>query len=163
MGTTITAAVIIADTAYIANVGDSRTYLFSDKGLKKLTEDHSLIARLIAIGIAKPEEIYTHPRKSEIYRSLGNDPDIEVDTFVQRLKPGDCLMLCSDGLWEMVRDEQLAEILRTESHPQAACEKLIQAANENGGEDNIAVIIVKLEEASSQSGKKTDITEITLE
>jgi serine/threonine protein phosphatase PrpC len=159
MGTTITATVVIADTAYIANVGDSRTYLFSDKGLKKLTEDHSLIARLIAIGIAKPEEIYTHPRKSEIYRSLGNDQDIEVDTFVQRLKPGDCLMLCSDGLWEMVRDEQLAEILRAESHPQAACDKLIQVANENGGEDNIAVIIVKLEEAtkeaSSQSGNQT--------
>jgi protein phosphatase len=72
-------------------------------------------------------------------------------------------MLCSDGLWEMVRDEQLAEILRAESHPQAACDKLIQAANENGGEDNIAVIIVKLEEASSQSDKKTDITEIMLE
>jgi serine/threonine protein phosphatase PrpC/uncharacterized OB-fold protein len=159
MGTTITATVVIADTAYIANVGDSRTYLFSDKGLKKLTEDHSLIARLIAIGVAKPEEIYTHPRKSEIYRSLGNDQDIEVDTFVQRLKPGDCLMLCSDGLWEMVRDEQLAEILRAESHPQAACDKLIQVANENGGEDNIAVIIVKLEEAtkeaSSQSGNQT--------
>jgi protein phosphatase len=156
MGTTITTAVVIADTAYIANVGDSRTYLFSDKGLKKITEDHSLISRLIAIGMAKPEELYTHPRKSEIYRSLGGDPDIEVDTFVQRLKPGDCLMLCSDGLWEMVRDEQLAEILRAESHPQTACAKLIQAANENGGEDNIAVIIVKLEEASATSPKTNE-------
>lgn len=141
-GTTLTMAVVKESIAYIANVGDSRTYLWSQGQLQSLTEDHSLVASLVKIGQIQPDEIYAHPQRNLIYRSLGSKPAVEVDQFVQPLQPGDQLLLCSDGLWEMVRDPGIAAILRDAPSPAAACDRLIEAANACGGEDNISAVVV---------------------
>ena len=145
LGSTVTAALIQNDQAYIANVGDSRTYLFRDNQLQKLTEDHSLVAKLVESKQITDEEVYTHPQRNLIYRSLGaGHRNIEIDIFHQVLHPGDKLLLCSDGLWEMVHHQDLEDLLKEQSNPQVICDKLITLANENGGEDNITAIVVNV-------------------
>jgi PPM family protein phosphatase len=145
MGTTITMALIAGDRAVVGNVGDSRTYLFRDGELRRISKDHSLVMRLVDLGQITENDIYTHPQRNAVLRSLGDKPDVEVDLFALRLKPGDALFLCCDGQWEMTRDAQMAEIIRATPDPQAACDALIVAANEAGGEDNITSVIVKFE------------------
>lgn len=145
MGTTITLAVVVGDRCMIGNVGDSRTYLLRDKKLQRISQDHSLVMRLVAIGQITEEEIYTHPHRNAILRSLGERPDVEVDTFPLRLQPGDALFLCSDGQWEMVHDPRLNEVLISVADPQAACEQLVDEANANGGEDNITAVLVRFD------------------
>lgn len=144
-GSTMTAAMILGEDCVVANVGDSRTYLYRDRHLQQITEDHSLVARLVKAGEIEADEIYTHAKRNQIYRSLGDQPEIPVDTFTLQLKAGDRLLLCSDGLWEMVRDPQIAQLLAEEANPQRACDRLIAAANENGGEDNISAIVVDVQ------------------
>jgi serine/threonine protein phosphatase PrpC len=142
-GSTLAAALIWDETAYVANVGDSRCYVCADGTLRRLTIDHSLVENLIAGGIVAPEERYTHPQRNQILRSLGDDANVNVDIFEQQLRPGMRLLLCSDGLWEMVHDDELAQVLTATAHPQDATDALARAANANGGEDNISVIIVE--------------------
>lgn len=144
-GTTITAALIIGNKATIANVGDSRAYLFRQGRLQQITNDHSIVYNLMLAGAIQREEIYTHPQKSQIYRSLGNRAEVEVDIFSESLQRGDRLLLCSDGLWEMVRDSKIEQILNDWTMPQTVCDLLIEAANTNGGEDNISVIVIGIE------------------
>lgn len=145
LGSTVTAALIQNDQAYIANVGDSRTYLLRDNQLQKLTEDHSLVAKLVESKQITDEEVYTHPQRNLIYRSLGaGHKNIEIDIFHRVLHPGDKLLLCSDGLWEMVHHQDLENLLKEQSNPQVICDKLITLANENGGEDNISAIVVNV-------------------
>ncbi len=147
MGTTITLALIVEDTAYIANVGDSRTYFWGAEGLQQITVDHSLINSLISAGQAEPYEIYTHPQRNIIYRCLGDNPTVEVDTFTQKLTPGSSLLLCCDGLWEMTRDEGIESVLvQNNLTIQQKCDDLVRAANRLGGEDNISVILVGIED-----------------
>jgi serine/threonine protein phosphatase PrpC len=148
MGTTITVALVVGLTAFVANVGDSRTYLYREsEGLRKITQDHSVVAYLVEAGIIKPDDIYTHPQRNRIYRSLGSKSMIQVDTFIEQLQPGDTLLLCSDGLWEMVRDPSILQILQHGTDPSPMGQALIEAALEGGGADNISVIVVQVTEA----------------
>ncbi len=142
MGTTLTAALVIDGRAVVANIGDSRTYLWRDGALVQVTKDHSLVASLIAAGHLAPEAIYTHEQKAMIYRSVGESDDLAVDIFGLSLQAGDRLLLCSDGVWEMTRDEGLSAALAAETEPQAVCDRLVAVANKAGGEDNISVLVV---------------------
>ncbi len=146
MGCTVTAFISQGDAACIANVGDSRTYRFDNHDLARVTTDHSLVARLVAAGMLAPEDVYAHPQRSQIYRSLGDEPDVQVDLFPCRLRAGETFVLCSDGLWEMVRDPQIGRTLlhATLGDPQALAQRLADLANENGGEDNITVIVAQV-------------------
>ncbi|GCF09618.1 hypothetical protein KDI_31820 [Dictyobacter arantiisoli] len=145
MGTTLTAALIIDCKAYIINVGDSRTYLFRESaGLIQITHDHSLVASLVAFGQITPDEIYTHPERSKIYRSLGQGTDLKIDSFILDLQPHDRLLLCSDGLWEMIRDPVIERIVRATDNPHLLSERLVQTALRGGGADNISVVIVQV-------------------
>ncbi len=145
LGSTVTAALVIGDVVTIANVGDSRTYLLRDGRLEQITQDHSLVARLVDAGVIEPEEVRTHPQRNQIYRCLGHKPDVGVDTFIRQLQAGDVLVLCSDGLWEMVLDAEIQRTIEDARSPQKACDALVEAANQAGGEDNIAVIVVEME------------------
>ncbi len=144
MGTTITAAVIAGSTISIANVGDSRTYRYSeDSGLIKTTRDHSVVARLVESGDITEDEAYSHPKRNEIYRCLGESGSLQVDTFTLPLETGTTLLLCSDGLWEMVRDPDIEDILHaTLPNTREASQALLHAALDGGGKDNVSVIIV---------------------
>jgi serine/threonine protein phosphatase PrpC len=142
MGCTLTGSMIVGEHAYIFNVGDSRTYMLRDGKLYQLTNDHSLVGQLVAGGLIAPEDVYTHPQRSQIYRNIGDKLNVQIDVFKQQIHPGDILLSCSDGLWEMVRDPQIADILNAAPDPQAACTQLIETANHNGGEDNVSAVIV---------------------
>lgn len=148
LGTTITCALIDDDVAIIANVGDSRTYLLRDEQLKQLTEDHSYVAQLVREGQLAPQDVFSHPRRNVITRSLGHKPDVEVDMWAQPLMAGDRFLLCSDGLWEMVQEsDAIAEIVGGSDSPKNTVEQLILAANRAGGADNIGVVVIHVEAA----------------
>ncbi|RRR69797.1 MAG: Stp1/IreP family PP2C-type Ser/Thr phosphatase [Candidatus Viridilinea halotolerans] len=151
MGTTLTVALLVEGRAHLAHVGDSRIYLINAQGLGsegatwlKLTTDHSLVARLVDIGQLTPAQARTHPQRNVVYRSLGSDPTVEVDTLSQALASGDQLLLCSDGLTSHVEDEELAAIAIAETSADRACERLIALANERGGSDNISVVLARV-------------------
>ncbi len=145
MGTTITMALVAGDRAVIGNIGDSRTYLYRDGALRRISKDHSLVMRLVELGQITDDDVYTHPQRNAVLRSLGDKNEIEVDLFSERLRPGDTLFLCSDGQWEMTHDPQMTEIIGANDDPQAACDALIVAANAAGGEDNVTSVLVRFE------------------
>lgn len=146
MGTTMTAALISKTTAYIAHVGDSRLYGYrKSSGLIQMTRDHSLVAMLVEAKILAPDSIYTHPKRNQIYRSLGTQPTMDVDTFAISLTAGDILLLCSDGLWEMVRDREISAILTAPlPGPADTARALINAALDAGGDDNVSAIVARV-------------------
>jgi serine/threonine protein phosphatase PrpC len=145
MGTTLTGALLIDDMVYVFNVGDSRTYLYRPAtGLTRITTDHSVVARLLDEGSITPDEIYSHPRRNQIYRCLGEKAAVEVDIFAVSVLKGDKLLLCSDGLWEMVRDPQIERMLGLQADPAAVSQYLLQAALDNGGDDNVSLIVVEV-------------------
>jgi serine/threonine protein phosphatase PrpC len=145
LGCTVTTALVQSNLAFIANIGDSRTYLYRDNDLTPLTKDHSLVYRLVEAKQIEPDEIYSHPQRNLIYRSLGaGHKSVDPDVFQISLRSGDSLLLCSDGLWEMVRNEDLQKILKENTDAQKICDLLIDLANANGGEDNITAVLVQI-------------------
>lgn len=147
MGSVFTCALIIDATAYIANIGDSRVYLYRpDEGLRQITRDHSMVASLVEAGKIKAEEIYTHPLRNQVYRTLGDmsTQSVQVDLFALKLWDGDKVLLCSDGVWEMMRDHEIEKIMRSpvESSAETAF-MLYEAAMRGGGNDNISAIVVE--------------------
>jgi serine/threonine protein phosphatase PrpC len=158
-GTTITAALVVDDTAFVANAGDSRTYLYrATEGLRQVTKDHSVVAYLVEHGIIQRDDIYTHPERNQVYRNLGIGAVLAVDTFIEPLQPGDTLLLCSDGLWEMVRDPLIEQILRFGHDSSVMSDALLQAALAGGGADNISVIVVQI----SQTAMRRDVAGLHL-
>jgi PPM family protein phosphatase len=143
-GTTVTSAVIIGDLAYIAHVGDSRLYLLTKDSIEQLTRDHSLVQRLIELDQLTPAEAAEHPNKNMLYRALGQSDAIEVDTLTRRLPAKSYLLLCSDGLWNLVEDKEIAEIVRQTASLQEACNKLIALANKRGGNDNVTALLLHM-------------------
>jgi serine/threonine protein phosphatase PrpC len=149
MGTTLTAALVVDTTAYVVNVGDSRTYLYREAtGLQPITRDHSHVALMVEHGVITREEMYSHPKRNQIYRCLGDKASVEVDDFVVPLRINDILLLCSDGLWEMVRDVDIEQIIASSGpHPAQISAMLVQAALNRGGADNVSVVVVHVAEA----------------
>jgi serine/threonine protein phosphatase PrpC len=146
MGTTLTAVYVGEQEVSIAHVGDSRAYCLRDGELVRLTDDHSLVDELMRQGRLTPEEAVEHPQRSVITRALGPELAVDVDTRSYRAQGGDVYLLCSDGLTTMVDEGQLAAVLLAHPRLRDAGERLIAAANEAGGRDNITVVLVRLEE-----------------
>ncbi len=144
MGSTVVMALMDGLKVYFAHVGDSRGYIIDKQGITRITPDHSLVERLIATGQIKREEGRSHPQRNVIYRTIGDKPQVDVDVNVVTLEPGNKVLLCSDGLWEMVEDDYMLKLVQESVSPQAACEKLIAAANAAGGDDNITVVLVEI-------------------
>ncbi|MBN1136889.1 MAG: protein phosphatase 2C domain-containing protein [Anaerolineae bacterium] len=144
MGTTLTILLIRDQQLFLAHVGDCRAFRWDASGLVQLTVDHSLVATMVARGQITADEIYTNPQRSIVYRSIGDRPTAEVDTGMWALAPGDRLIVCSDGLWEMLHNEGIQDGMMAEADPQAACDLLVNRANAAGGDDNISVIVVEI-------------------
>jgi PPM family protein phosphatase len=149
MGTTMTVALVndVDGTIAFGHVGDSRAYRVRDGRLEQLTDDHSLVGELMRSGKLSPEEAESHPQRSVITRALGTEPDIDVDTFTVEAEPDDLFLLCSDGLTDMVSDRDILALLQESEDLQSAARALVEAANAVGGEDNITVVVFRIEDA----------------
>jgi serine/threonine protein phosphatase PrpC len=144
-GTTLTAALVLGDQITISHIGDSRAYaITSDGKMKMLTHDHSLVRRLIELGRITPEEAAVHPQRNVLYRALGQADSIELDIITYTLPVSSYLLICSDGLWGVVSDDEIIEIITTSPSPNIACQRMVEAANTAGGPDNIAALLIQM-------------------
>lgn len=142
-GTTLTVALLLGNYLTIGHVGDSRASIISDNGSKAITRDHSLVERLRELGQLSEEEAATHPQRNVLYRAIGQGTNLEVDIVSHPVPSNGYMLLCSDGLWGVVEEDDIQNIILNSSHPQIACEQLIQAANAAGGPDNITAVLVQ--------------------
>lgn len=142
MGTTLVAVTVQDDTAYVANVGDSRLYKIGGT-IEQITGDHSLVEEMVRMGEISKEEARNHPEKNIITRAIGVSETVEPDYFDTKLEKGECLLLCSDGLSNMLEDAQIKEILDRRTDLRSGAEELVREANRNGGKDNIAVVLIE--------------------
>jgi protein phosphatase len=148
MGTTLTMAFAVDWKLFVAHAGDSRCYLFSGGKLQQLTEDHTRVAEMVRIGALSPQEASRHPYRHVVTNILGgNQPGVHVEMHALELEPGDTVLLCSDGLTEMLANDRIAAILQEEQEPQGACRRLVSEANKQGGKDNITAIVAHFEAA----------------
>ena len=143
MGTTLVVCTIIGESMYVANVGDSRLYLYDGK-LSQITRDHSLVEEMVALGRLNRDEARTHKRKNVITRAIGGGKEVMADFFEAELTAGNRIIMCSDGLSNMVDDGEIEQILSLNLPIEDKAKRLIDMANESGGADNIAVVIVEL-------------------
>jgi PPM family protein phosphatase len=149
MGTTCTLIYLDGGIAHFAHVGDSRAYRLRGTQLEQLTEDHTLVERMVQEGRLRREDAPRHPQRSIITRALGVDQTVDVDEFDEALRDDDRLLICSDGLSSMLDDAKIASILSEQADPQSAADALVDAANEAGGEDNITVIVIDVKSGGS--------------
>lgn len=145
MGTTVTAALLTGGRVTLGHVGDSRAYRIRNGALEQLTEDHSLVGDLMRSGRLTPEEAEEHPQRSVITRALGTDPEVDVDTVTVDAEPGDLFLLCSDGLTTMIGDDDILGIVAAAPTLDDAARELVRAANTGGGEDNVTVVLFRVE------------------
>jgi protein phosphatase len=148
MGATVVLAFVRAGQALLAHAGDSRCYLLRHGELKRMTKDHSMIQVLIDAGQLKPEDAHQHPDRAKITQCMGTNGEVIPDVTVVELKADDRILLCSDGLTNMVNDAQLTALLINYPDPNAACSALIAAANEAGGQDNITAIVIAIDRSA---------------
>lgn len=143
MGTTFVVATLIGMSVYVANIGDSRLYVLSD-GFKQITRDHSLVEEMVSIGSLDREEARFHEQKNIITRALGGNEEVIPDFFEVELSKGEIILMCSDGLSNMISDQGIASILSSDYNLTDRAAKLVETANENGGKDNISLILIEL-------------------
>ncbi|MFN8374935.1 MAG: Stp1/IreP family PP2C-type Ser/Thr phosphatase [Anaerolineae bacterium] len=155
MGTTITLALVRNTQVTIAHVGDSRAYQIDghDGSITQITSDHSFVEALLAAGHITREQAEDHPMRNVLYRALGQSEEIDVDLYFQRLHIGDRLVLCSDGLTRHLKPEEIAQLALGDENPEVISQKLVDLANKRGGEDNVSVIVVKVEETEESKQK----------
>jgi PPM family protein phosphatase len=148
MGTTVTLAFVRKTNAVVAHVGDSRAYLVDglDHAINQITADHSFVEALLAAGHITQEQAEEHPMRNVLYRALGQAENLDVDVYFTRLHVGDRMVLCSDGLTRHVKPAEIAELAMSDSNPDVASQKLIDLANKRGGEDNVSVIVISVEQ-----------------
>ncbi len=144
MGTTLTVALVDDGTAYIGSVGDSRVYWMENGSITQVTEDHSLVAKLVSLGKLTKEEARTDPRSNLLLRTIGSDESVKAGAYRLGLNKGGALLLCTDGLWGELKDEDIRRLSAEEQHTEVICARLVQQANANGGKDNITAIVVKV-------------------
>lgn len=152
MATTLTMAILRGDAMVIIHIGDSRAYRISAEGIEQLTKDHSLVQVLVDEGKLTSEEAKHHPRKNVITRALGTDNAVHIDLYKYRVKSGDKVLLCSDGLYNLVEDEDIQKIVTT-TDLESAAKELVDLANANGGTDNITLVIFNPEEEVEASDR----------
>ncbi len=140
-GTTLSAIAVIGNLAYLAHVGDSRAYLIHDNKIEQLTTDHTLVQRLIEMNELTPEEAENYPQKNVLYRAIGQNEELKMERLVRTLPPSGLVLICTDGLWDMIEDDIIKQIALQASSPQEACDNLVKAANNRGGMDNISAIV----------------------
>ncbi|HJU36229.1 MAG TPA: Stp1/IreP family PP2C-type Ser/Thr phosphatase [Gaiellaceae bacterium] len=156
MGTTMTVALVEGMTVALGHVGDSRAYLVRGEQMEQLTEDHSLVNELVKSGKLSEEEAHAHPQRSVITRAVGTDPDVDVDGFTIEAEEGDVFLICSDGLSDMVEDEEILELVhRNRDDLDKAVKALVQAANRGGGEDNITAVAFRISSAPATNLEDT--------
>jgi len=154
MGTTMTVALVEDANVAFGHVGDSRAYLIRDGRMEQLTEDHSLVNELMKSGKLSREEAQTHPQKSVITRAVGTDPDVDVDTFTVPVQTGDLFLLCSDGLTDVVSEDEILDLVeRNRQDIDRALRALVKEANRGGGEDNITVVAFEIAEDAVHDGR----------
>ncbi|WP_027339149.1 Stp1/IreP family PP2C-type Ser/Thr phosphatase [Halonatronum saccharophilum] len=141
MGTTLTLGVIKDRILTIGHIGDSRAYLFRNKSLKQITQDHSYVGELLRSNLISPEEAQRHPKKNMLTKALGIDKEVEIDIIELELNSKDLILLCSDGLTNMIEDDNLSDILASKVDLQTKAEQLVLLANDKGGYDNITAVI----------------------
>ena len=142
MGTTVVVLLVVRENVYIAHIGDSRAYIYKDKTIFQLTRDHSLVQELVEQGKISEDAAKTHPNKNMITRALGVSLRVDIDFLETKIKPKEALLLCTDGLTNMVEDETIQKVLEEEKG-QNVCDRLIDMANDAGGMDNITVVVVE--------------------
>ncbi len=145
MGTTLVVATIIGKYLQVANIGDSRLYIIGKRGIRQITKDHSLVEEMIRLGGLAREDARLHPDKNIITRAIGAKDEVEADFFTEELDEDDIILMCSDGLSNMLEDKEIEKIVKDEALEELIQkgDALVRAANENGGKDNIAVVLVK--------------------
>ena len=159
MGTTVVASTYLDGILYVANVGDSRLYVIGDD-IKQITRDHSLVEEMVRMGGIDRAAARNHPDKNIITRAIGAASSVNVDYFEVALKPEDIVLMCSDGLTNMIEDKDILEIVRTEGDLKTKADLLIKTANENGGKDNIAVLLMQPDRKTGKEGKIADTLRI---
>jgi PPM family protein phosphatase len=158
MGTTLTAALVEGDRIRLAHVGDSRAYLLREGDLRLLTEDHTLVHRMVTEGEISKEEAETHPQRSVLTRALGVETVVDVDDDTVQVRPGDRLLLCTDGLTSMVSEQAVKDVLGAVPDPQEAAQRLVQMANEGGGTDNTTVVVLDFSDDAPAARPKEEPT-----
>jgi protein phosphatase len=154
MGTTLVLALIRGINLYIANVGDSRVYLYRNRSLRLLSSDHSVVAELMKQGEITKDEVRSHPQRNLVTQVIGINPFTECYQKKLELSGEDIIMLCSDGLWDMISDEEIKEIIvKNEKKPKNLCNDLIRAAKGAGGKDNITVIVIRIKGSALRKNK----------
>jgi len=143
-GTTLSAIAVIGNLAYLVHVGDSRAYLIHDDKIEQLTTDHTLVQRLIEMNELTPEEAENYPQKNVLYRAIGQNEELKLERLVRALPPSGLVLICTDGLWDMVEDDTIKQVAMQAASPQEACDSLVKAANDRGGIDNISAIVFQV-------------------